>query len=357
MNLTLLGWNSQFQENFNSLKNTNLLPARIICEDKGSYVAATATRDIRSKISGAYFYTAKTRIDLPVVGDWVAIQASGDLGIIHNLLPRNTLLSRKTSGEKIEEQPLAANIDYAFIISGLDKNYNLRRIERYITLTWNSGVQPIIILNKVDLVNDAGWRKQIIHDLEAIACTVPIHFISSLNSGGLSDLSNYLTQNKTVALLGSSGVGKSTLTNKLTGEVLQKTTSTRESDSKGRHTTTRRQLFLLPTGGMLIDTPGMRELQLWADESIIDSSFSDIETLAVNCRFRDCTHSHEKGCAVQEAIAQKILSKDRLTNYLKMQREVQYLAKKQKETSWDTRLADRQFGKRLRNARKYLHGL
>ncbi|MFA6408859.1 MAG: ribosome small subunit-dependent GTPase A [Gammaproteobacteria bacterium] len=357
MNLILLGWNAKFQETFDNLKDTNLIPARIISEDKGSYVVMTATKEIRSKISGAYFYTAKTRIDLPVVGDWVAIQASGELAIIHTLLPRNTLLSRKASGENTEEQPLAANIDYVFIISGLDKNYNLRRIERYITLAWNSGAQPIIILNKVDLVNDNEKLDQIAHDIEAIACSLPVHFISSLNNEGLSALSSYFSNNKTVALLGSSGVGKSTLTNTLLGEVLQKTTSTRESDSKGRHTTTRRQLFQLSDGGMLIDTPGMRELQLWVDENTIDSSFSDIETLATNCRFRDCTHSHEVGCAVQEAIAQNTLSKNRLSNYLKMQREAKYLSKRQKETSWDTRLEDRKFGKRLRNARKHLHGL
>lgn len=355
MDLFTFGFDIIFQQAFENLQRTDLLPARVVSEDRGSYLLMTTIGEVRGKVSGAYFYIAKTRSDLPAVGDWVAVQvgSSDSIALIHALLPRKNLLSRKMAGENTEEQPLAANIDYAFIISGLDNNFNLRRLERYITLAWNSGAEPVIILNKIDLILDETKLDNIKNELKEITYGVPVHFISSINNQGLEALNNYFLNHKTVALLGSSGVGKSTLTNQLLGENLQKIATTRESDSKGRHTTTRRQLFLLPTGGMLIDTPGMRELQLWLDASVVDTSFSDIANLALNCHFRDCTHMYETGCAVQEAIAKNLLSEDRLTNYLKMQREAKYLAKKQREVSWDTRLEDRKFGKRCHEVRKH----
>ncbi|MGD9153794.1 MAG: ribosome small subunit-dependent GTPase A [Gammaproteobacteria bacterium] len=347
MSLELVGWNSIFEFYFDELKKPDLVPARISSEDKGSYMLMTDQGELRGKISGSYRYSAKNRVDFPVVGDWAAVEiySSDSVAIIHELLPRRTIMSRKVSGDSIEEQPLVANIDYAFIVSGLDGDFNLRRIERYLTLAWDSNAKPVIILNKVDLIKDEGELNRIREQIDTIALGVPVHFISPISNNGMVELNTYFNNNQTIALLGSSGVGKSTITNRLLGEEYQKTASTRISDSKGRHTTTRRQLFLLPNGGLLVDTPGMRELQLWVDEKGLDSSFSDIEALAENCRFTDCSHNQEPGCAVQEAIAQNRLDIERFHNYQKLQKEVRYLSKKQEETSWDSRLEDRKFGK------------
>lgn len=355
MNLEKFGWHATFQDAYASFNNKNLIPARVISEDRGSYILIAEAGEIRGKISGAFRYSCKKRIDFPVVGDWVTIHTTSvnaGLAIIHGVLPRNSIITRKTAGANIEAQALASNVDYIFIISGLDKNYNLRRIERYLTLAWNSGVQPVIILNKVDLIKDAVVLSKITAELDSIAIGVPVLFISSLYNQKLAELNKYFTDNKTVVLLGSSGSGKSTLTNQLLGMNLQKTTSIRHTDSRGRHTTTRRQLFLLPSGGMLIDTPGIRELQLWLDEGDVDTSFVDIYTLADNCRYHDCTHTHEAGCAVQEAVSQNLLDIGRLKNYLKMRREAKYLEQRLRETSWDSRLEKRKFGKVLRDARK-----
>lgn len=344
-----IGWNSIFAYYFDELKCPNLIPARVSSEDRGAYSLMTSLGELRGKVSGTYRYSTENRIDFPVVGDWTAVEvySADSVAIIHELLPRKTILSRKVSGEVTEKQALAANIDYTLIVSGLDKDFNLRRIERYLALAWDSGAQPVIILNKADLIENPDSLDEIRKEIESIALGVPIHFISSLNinNGNLKDLENYFSDNKTVVLLGSSGVGKSTLTNRLLGENYQKTADVRVSDSKGRHTTTRRQLFSLPSGGMLIDTPGIRELQLWVDEKGFGLGFPDIEALAKNCRFGDCTHAQEPGCAVQEAIIKNELDANRLHNYQKLQKEAQYLSGRQKEASWDSRLADRKFGK------------
>lgn len=356
MILEKFGWNVLFQNAFDNINKENLIPAKVISEDRGSYELISEAGELRGKVSGAFRFASKKRTNFPAVGDWVAIQVgvNDSVAIIHNLLPRRRLISRKTSCEETDEQVLAANVDYIFIISGLDNNYNLRRIERYITLAWNSGAQPIIILNKVDLIQNDDYLSKVTEDLNSIALGVPFHFISSLHKQSIVELSKYFTDNQTVVLLGSSGVGKSTLTNQLLGADLQKTTDVRSNDSKGRHTTTRRQLFLLPFGGMLIDTPGMRELQLWLDKADVDVGFVDIDELAKNCRFHDCTHTHEVGCAVQNAVSQKQLDIARLKNYLKMQREAKHLEQRQCEISWDSRLAERKFGKKLRDARKQM---
>lgn len=355
-NLETIGWDSIFAYYFDELKHPNLIPARVSSEERGAYNLLTTIGTLRGKVSGTYRYSAENRIDFPVVGDWVAVEAysADSIAIIHELLPRKTILSRKVAGAVTEKQALAANIDYAFIVSGLDNDFNLRRIERYLTLIMDGGVQPVIILNKADLIESVDKLNEIKKDIENVALGVPIHFISLLNdnNNSLKNLETYFIGNKTVVLLGSSGVGKSTLTNRLLGEDYQKTVEVRISDSKGRHTTTRRQLFVLPCGGMLVDTPGIRELQLWIDEKGFDQSFSDVETLAANCRFRDCTHTQEPGCAVQEAITKNELDANRLRNYQKMQKEMQYLASKQKEVSWDSRLADRKFGKLIHNILK-----
>jgi ribosome biogenesis GTPase / thiamine phosphate phosphatase len=347
MDLKLLGWNDTFAQALETLSQPSWVPARILSVDRSSYNLGGEFGEIIGKISGRYRYEAYDQSNLPAVGDWVAVTSTNkdDFAIIHELLPRLTCISRKAAGITTEAQIIAANIDTVFIVTGLDNNFNLRRIERYIAVIKNSGAQPVIILNKADLINNIDTINEIRQSIESIALDVPIHFISVLKNNGLSELLTYFINGITVSLVGSSGVGKSTLTNYFLGSEKQRIVETREDDSRGRHTTTRRQLFLLPSGGMLIDTPGMRELQLWVENGDIDLGFNDIDSLKLSCRFNDCTHNHEPGCAVQKAIAEGSINPKRLANFNKMKRELNYLERRQKETGWDTRLADKKHGK------------
>ncbi len=354
MNLELLGWDNTFAEALEALSQPTWIPARILSVDKSSYSIAGEFGETIGKISGRYRYMAHDQSHLPAVGDWVAITISDqdNFGLIHALLPRTSCLSRKVAGTVIGEQVIASNVDTVFIIAGLDHDFNLRRIERYIAVIRNSGAQPVLVLNKLDLIGENNTLDDIRQSIEAIAFDIPIHFISVINNKGLPELLSYFINGSTVSLIGSSGVGKSTLTNYFLGSDKQRIFETRADDSRGRHTTTRRQLFLLPFGGMLIDTPGMRELQLWIDDDSIDLGFNDINNFKQSCRFNDCTHSHEPGCAVQEAISEGIISSKRLGNFNKMKRELNYLEKRQKESGWDTRLADRKHGKLRHNVLK-----
>lgn len=355
MDLIELGWNNTFEQGFNQLREGNWVPARIFSEDKGSYILMSELGELTGRISGKYRYLTKNRADFPAVGDWVVIEAltNEGIGIIHALLPRSTVFSRKAAGSKIEEQVIAANIDTVFIIFGLDNNFNLRGIERYVALVWNSGAQPVIILNKADLISNEDELTKIRHEVESVVFGVPVHFISAATRSGMAELEKYFSLGRTIALVGSSGVGKSTLTNTFLDKFQQKIGSIRENYSKGRHTTTRRSIFILPTSSMIIDMPGMRELQLWMEEKDLDTGFSDIESLSTNCHFRDCKHNDEPGCAVQEAILQGYLDSNRLKSYHKMLRELQYLASCQQQNLWDSRLEDRKFGKERHNLLKH----
>jgi ribosome biogenesis GTPase len=280
--------------------------------------------------SGKLRYTATSTEELPVVGDWVITEGDGD-GVIHRVLPRKSKFSRVAAGEKTIEQIAAANIDTVFIVMGLDHDYNLRRIERYAAVAWDSGANPVIILNKVDLSDDP---EKYIRLAEEVAPGIPIHAISALAQDSTSNrkiLINYLKPGKTAVLLGSSGTGKSTITNLLLGSEHQKTAAVREDDSRGRHITTARQMFLIPSGGIIIDTPGMRELKLWSSDDSLEEVFSEIEEVARYCRFADCSHQGEPGCAVAEAVEAGKISKEGVTSYLKLQRELAYIERRQKE--------------------------
>jgi ribosome biogenesis GTPase / thiamine phosphate phosphatase len=329
-NLEDFGWNSFFQKHFQTLKIPDTVPARVVSESKGSFQVYSQYGELTAKISGRMRYRAGEEKQYPAVGDWVVIKPlfGEQKGIIHAVLPRKSKFSRKVAGERTEEQVVSANIDTVFIVSGLDggRNLNLRRIERYLTLAWSSGATPVMVLNKVDLCSDANLY---IRSVEDIAPGVSIYLVSAKQQIGLDALRNYLAKGNTATFLGSSGVGKSALINALLGVEKQETGEVREDDRMGRHTTTKRELILLPGGGIVIDTPGMREIQLWAGEEYLQGTFQDIEVLGKLCRFSDCTHNVEVGCAVREAIDRGDLDPARLESYRKLQNELTYLASRE----------------------------
>lgn len=333
-NLEDLGWGPFFQKHFQTSKILNSVPARVISESKGSFQMYSQYGELTAKISGKMRYRAGAENQYPAVGDWVIIQPliNEQKGIIHALLPRKSKFSRKVAGERTDEQIVSANIDTIFIVSGLDggRNFNLRRIERYLTLAWGSGATPVIVLNKLDLCKDIDVY---IQSVESIAPGISIHSVSAKQRIGLAALRNYLTKGNTAAFLGSSGVGKSALINALLGVEKQETGEVREDDRMGRHTTTKRELILLPGGGIVIDTPGMREIQMWAGEEDLQGAFRDIEMLAKQCRFSDCSHSTEPGCAVRAAIDQGELDPTRLDSYQKLQNELKYLASREEHST------------------------
>jgi ribosome biogenesis GTPase len=326
--LETLGWNAHFEKSFEEFATDGFSPARVALEYQGLYRIYCEHGELLAEVTGRVHYNAESRSDYPAIGDWVAITPLADerKAIIHRVLPRLSKFSRKVAGETTEEQIVATNVDTIFLVQGLDSNYNLRRLERYLALAVESGAQPVIVLNKSDLADDIDSR---LAEVESIAPDVPAHAISSKTLSGLDQLDRYLAPGITVAFLGSSGVGKSTLINRLMGEERQKTRDVREGDDKGRHTTVHRELIVLPRGGLLIDTPGMRELQLWDADEGLAGTFTDIEEIASQCRFGDCGHQTEPDCAVRQAVEAGELDASRLENYHKMQRELEYLDSKQ----------------------------
>jgi ribosome biogenesis GTPase len=279
-------------------------------------------------VSGRLRHAASGRADFPAVGDWVAIEVpdGGGDARIRAVLPRTSRFSRRAAGDVTEEQVVAANIDVVFLVSGLDGDFNPRRIERYLVTAWESGASPVILLNKADLVDDPTAIEREVADL---AQGVPVHAISATRLDAIDRVRQYLAVGRTAALLGSSGTGKSSIANALLGEERLRTHDVRESDSRGRHTTTGRQLLLVPGGGILIDTPGMRELQLWETGEAVAGAFADIESIAEGCRFRDCRHAAEPGCAVAAAVAAGMLPATRLESFRKLQSEQDHQSRQQ----------------------------
>ena len=329
MDLPDLGWDSFFEERFRQYRDAGLSPARIAREDRETYLLFSEAGELPARVSGRFLYEAHSKDAFPGVGDWVAAReiAEEQKATIHAVLPRKSCFVRETPGGRTEAQVVAANVDTVFIVSGLDggRAFNLRRMERYLALTWESGATPVVVLNKVDVCPDVD---ACVNEAEAIAFGVPVCPVSATERIGLGLLRAHLPQGRTGALLGSSGVGKSALVNALLGAERQATGAVREDDLRGRHTTVRREMILLPGGGIIIDTPGMRELRLWGDEDSVDHTFSDIEELAVQCRFRDCRHEGEPGCAVQAAINENALDAGRLDSYHRLQREMAHLARR-----------------------------
>jgi ribosome biogenesis GTPase / thiamine phosphate phosphatase len=322
-----LGWAPFFEEAWDEYRDHNLIPGRVAVQHRGAYVLYTELGELWAEVSGRMRYHSGGKAGLPAAGDWVACRTRPQekSATIEAILPRRTKFSRHEAGFITEEQVLAANIDVVFLMTALDSDLNPRRLERYLTMTWGSGAEPVGVLTKADICDDASEAMALV---EAQAPGVMIHAISALSGDGVEELRPYLRPGRTVALLGSSGVGKSTLVNALVGHELQTVKDIR-SDGKGRHTTTRRELVLVPDGGLILDTPGMRELQLWEDNGGVSQTFDDVTALAPSCRFRDCRHETEPGCAVLAAVEDGSLPEERLRSFKKLERELQHLRIKQ----------------------------
>ena len=338
MDLKELGWNDFFQAHYNEFKNPDLIRARVSLQLKKQYRVITEQSEYDAVIRGTFRHKAESLADFPAIGDWVLVSFTqeNDKAIIHHLLPRRTKVSRDTTTRKgrqqiADEQVLVANVDIIFLVAALNEELNPRRIERYLTVIWDSGAQPVLVLNKADLCQDLD---DVMSQIQEIALGVDVHVTSATENEGIDFLRQDLKVGVTVGLLGSSGVGKSTIINQILGEEKLKVAEIGDYKDKGKHTTTHRELVVLESGGILIDNPGMRSIQLWEGEEGITKSFQDIEQLAPRCRFNDCRHTNEPGCAVLAAVESGELSQERYDSYLKLQAELDYRARKE---NWVTR--------------------
>lgn len=317
LNLVDYGLTPSFKQAAAAFKDQQI--ARIIGQQRNLYQIMTTNGEQTATLAGKFIYETTDTTSFPAVGDWVTVTATTDNAVIYHILPRQSILAREAVGNRSDGQLIAANIDTIFICMSLNADFNVRRIERYLTMAWDSNAMPVIVLTKSDLCADLPAK---LAALAEVSLGVDVVTCSAKTGAGYDEVARYVTAGKTVAFIGSSGVGKSTLINRLLGKELLATKTIRTDDDKGRHATTSRQLLLLPQGGLVIDTPGMRELQLFTGD--LDRTFSDIAELAAQCKFSDCTHSNEPGCAVQAAIQTGQLATDRLASYQKLQRELAY---------------------------------
>ena len=341
-NIKKLGFNKWYEDKVDSDKLAELSIARVIVVNKNSFIVSNGFKDIYAELTGKFLFNSDSVIDFPTVGDWVYVQLFDDdsLAIIHEIFPRKSLLKRKTPGKKIEYQLIAANIDTAIIVQSLDNNFNLRRLERYLVMINESNISPIIFLSKSDLISpDEIESKK--NDIYKIMPDIKIAAFSNNNLTDIENIKPLFTPLKTYCLLGSSGVGKTTLLNNLIHQDLYKTQPIREKDGRGKHTTTRRELIVLENGSIVVDNPGMRELGIISSESGLDDTFNEIAELSEQCRYKDCTHTIESGCAVLKAIEDGTISNERYQNYKKMYKESLY-----NEMSYvEKRQKDKKFGK------------
>ena len=328
MKLEEFGWDPSFAAHFAPYAREGYGTGRVFLQHNKIYLLYTERGEIYAEVTGRLAHQAQGREDFPAVGDWVVIRDHEEVGkaAIHAVLPRKSKFSRKVAGSKTEEQIVAANVDTIFLVTGLDHDFNPRRIERYLIMTRESGARGVVVLNKADLCADLEEKRRAV---EAVAPDVPVISMSAKQGEGVEQLLPFIGTGQTVALMGSSGVGKSTIVNQLLGENAQRTQEVRSGDDRGRHTTTHRELIFLPRGGLIMDTPGMRELQLLVSDRGLRETFEDVEEAAARCRFNDCRHADEPDCAVREALQAGALSTERYESYVKMQREMKQIAIKQ----------------------------
>lgn len=349
MTLEAFGWNDTWAQAFAGLGRANVEPGRVAVEDKHHYVVLGAGGELIGRAAGRLLHEAASTADLPKVGDWVAFKKlpREEKAMIHCVLPRRTRLSRKVPGRETEEQVMVANVDIAFIVQGLDQSFNPAVVQRHLLMAHEGGVMPVVVLNKVDLCEDVLEK---LAAIERMAADAPVVAVSAKTGQAMDSLKQLVRPGQTIVFIGASGVGKSTLINQLYGEEIQATAEVRERDAKGRHTTSWRELILLPNGGLVIDTPGMREFHMWLAEGGVHEAFPDIDELAVRCHFRECGHTVEKRCAVLAAVDAGELPRERYEQYLKLKRELDFLShahdkRAQIERRRSAKLAQRAFNK------------
>ena len=347
--LKSLGFENWFLEQASSEERDGLDLGRVMAVHKDSYVLNNGEKDVYAELIGKMLFSATSPLDFPTVGDWVlgTLIDQGEFCLVHKVLPRKSLLKRKTAGKKVDFQLIAANIDVAFIVQSLDANFNLGRLERYVVMAREGDIEPVALLSKSDLLPEAEVEDRV-RQIQEIMPDLRVRAFSNETEEGLEEVKRLLEPRKTYCLLGSSGVGKTTLLNHLVGNPVFATKEVREKDRKGRHTTTHRQLIVLESGAMLIDTPGMRELGNFSVETGIDETFSEIVELSAECRFGDCSHTNEQGCAVLRAVKAGEVPENRYQNYLKMKREAAF-----NEMSYaEKRQKDKEFAKMVKTVMK-----
>ena len=345
MNLTDFGLTKEISEYLadNSFKDFTI--ARVICEYRERYIVSTGVNQYEAEITGNLRFSAHSRADFPSVGDWVAVKTyDSDLAIIHKILPRKSILERQMIGKPGEKQIISANIDVAFIVQSIDNNFNINRLERYLTICHSAGIEPVLVISKIDLSTKESINNAL-NELSTRHGNVKHILLSNTTKEGLDQVVEFIKKGKTYCVIGSSGVGKSSLINNLLSKNILKTLEISQSTKKGRHTTDHRELFILENGGIIIDTPGMRELGLTDDTEGIKTTFNEIHNLSLKCKFPDCTHLTEKGCAVLEALENGIIDKKSLENYRKILKEQEHY----QSTVAEKRKKDRQFGKMVKN--------
>lgn len=325
-NLASFGWSADVSTAFAVHLAAGLEPARVVAEDRGSYVVQTGDGEQRASVTGRYrFEAGNDPAAYPAVGDWVAVEARPDGASVHALVPRRTSVVRHAPGLRSVAQVIAANVDVVFVVASLNQDLNLRRLERYIAFAWESGAEPVVVLSKADLSDDLDAS---VAEVATVAVGVAIIAVSAIDGRGIDELRARIHAGSTVTFVGSSGVGKSTLVNTLAGDEVAAVREIREDDARGRHTTSRRQLHRMPDGGLILDTPGMRELGLWDADAGLERSFADIDALASTCRFSDCGHAGEPGCAVASAITDGDLEASRFEGWKKLEREARHLERR-----------------------------